>query len=265
VADIPWENLKQGTNSFCLLVSYGGRLIESFEQSFKYFNEIVTVETLNFCFRGKRLPGEIGALSVDGLWRRQVDGVSPLQPGYDRIIALGDMSLTDYTVTAEITIHGFTIEAPGYPTEMGPGVGILVRWTGHYPDGCSPSREWRPIGALGWYRYGRDEADTVRDYRLQLLGGRIKEDTRSEPIAEDVSGKKLPFGIPQTFKIDIKSSGTGPALYRFKVWQTGTEEPSGWDLEGFGLNGEAQNGAVLIVLHYAEATIHNVSIIRRSE
>ncbi len=265
VADIPWNHLRQGSNVFCLTARWADGSIRTFEQSFVYHQSDLPEGSLAFNFRGRSLPGEAGALAVDGLWKCRMDGLSPEHPGYDRLVALGDVGMRDYTVLADLTLHGFAVDAPGYPEAMGPGVGILLRWTGHHPDGRSPMREWRPIGALAWYRYGRDAADTVRDYRLQLMGGRMKDDVRSEPIAEDVSGRKLPFGIPLTFKADVWSMGPGPARYRLKVWPTGTPEPSRWDLEGFGMQGEAETGSALIVLHYAEATIHGAEIIRRTE
>ncbi len=200
------------------------------------------------------------ALPVDGQWLRDSGGISLVRMGYDRLLAFGDLSLRDYRLRAEITPRGFAVDAPGYPDSMGPGVGFLLRWTGHHPDGLSPFREWRPIGALGWYRYGRDRVDTVRDFRLQLLGGRMKADTFSEAIAEDSSGRKLEMGIRYIFLLEVDGRTEYPARYGLKVWEAGKPEPEGWDLAGAGLPGEARSGSALLVLHYADAILHYASI-----
>ena len=45
---------------------------------------------------------------VDGLWAIQPDGtLRTMQSGYDRIIAIGDETWTDYQVTAEMTFNSF--------------------------------------------------------------------------------------------------------------------------------------------------------------
>jgi hypothetical protein len=294
VADIPWSELRPNANELVFLAIGGdeagarGRLIASY--SFRYdplpFPELpalydfesgshpptlgaapLDAPPLGSPTRGDResqAPAKgalsCGALPVDGEWLRDSGGISPTRMGYDRLLAFGDLSLRDYRLRAEITMRGFAEDSPGYPEAMGPGLGFLLRWTGHHPDGLSPFREWRPIGALGWYRYGRDKVDTVRDFRLQLLGGRMKADTLSEAIAEDRSGRKLQMGIRYAFLLEVDGRKEYPARYGLKVWEAGKPEPEGWDLAGAGLPGEAQSGSALFVLHYADAILHSVSL-----
>lgn len=209
-----------------------------------------------------RIPGAavLDALPVDGEWIRNPEGIAPARMGYDRLLAFGDLSLREYRLRAEITLRGFAVDAPGYPQSMGPGVGFLLGWSGHHPDGLSPFREWRPIGALGWYRYGRDKVDTVRDFRLQLLGGRMKPDTQSEAIAEDCSGMKLETGVRYIFLLEADGRHTTPAEYRLKVWRAGQSEPAGWNISGSGLPGEAESGSALFVLHHADAILHSLML-----
>lgn len=44
---------------------------------------------------------------LDGLWKLTPQGVRPVEIGYDRLIALGDMYWKDYDVRAPVTIHSF--------------------------------------------------------------------------------------------------------------------------------------------------------------
>ena len=61
---------------------------------------------------------------VDGLWAIQPDGtVRTIQTGYDRVIAFGDETWTDYEVTAEMTFNNSDC------FEF--GLGVLVGWSGH--------------------------------------------------------------------------------------------------------------------------------------
>jgi len=260
VADIPWESVHQGINQLVFKLEYKGGESFSIQQSFNLELKPFAGTKHLFDFSTGALPGTVGALTLDGCWTNGPGGIKPAVPGYDRLIAFGDTGIRDCTVRAEMTIHGFAYDAPGYPEAMGPGAGFLLRWTGHHPDSRSPSTEWRPIGVLAWYRYGRDKADKVRDYRLQLLGGRMKADNTSEPLAEDCSGRKLELGVSHTYLIDSTTMAGQTTRYRLKVWKTGTPEPATWDLEGEGLSGEAATGSVLFVLHYAQATLHRLSI-----
>ncbi len=71
---------------------------------------------------------------VDGYWRLDNDVVKPLILGYDRLISIGDMSWQDYTVTVPIKFSGIDPDGYRYPSN-GPGVGVIVRWRGHFYDG----------------------------------------------------------------------------------------------------------------------------------
>jgi uncharacterized repeat protein (TIGR02543 family) len=88
---------------------------------------------------------------VDGLWTLEADSVRILEPGYDRLIAIGDVSWTDYEVMVPVTIHNMWGDG---------GAGILLRWNGNtdYPiSGWQPKTGWNPLGAIGWFRYNRLE------------------------------------------------------------------------------------------------------------
>jgi hypothetical protein len=64
---------------------------------------------------------------VDGDWYLTSDGIRTQAPGYDRLIAIGDRTWTNYEVLVPVTIHNM----PG-----GAGVGVLLRWKGHTDSSC---------------------------------------------------------------------------------------------------------------------------------
>lgn len=197
---------------------------------------------------------------VDGDWYLGPHGARCAGMGYDRTLAFGDCTWTDYEILSVVTIHGFHKEHPGYPAEMGPGVGFLLRWPGHHPDGNSPSVEWRPCGALGWFRYGRDKLDQVRDFRLCFNGGDTSAPGLSGLIVEDCTGFKIAEGRPYFFRMRVKSREGKPATYRMKVWPVESREPGKWNLQCEGLPCETRCGAILFVCHHTDASIASLQV-----
>ena len=92
---------------------------------------------------------------VDGKWEVQGNGLHTVQVGYDRLVAIGDIGWKDYEVTVPITIN--SIDPAGYlPPSYGPGLGLIMRWTGNTDDpvsGMQPKEGWWPLGAIGWFRW----------------------------------------------------------------------------------------------------------------
>jgi hypothetical protein len=175
---------------------------------------------------------------VDGQWALGPTGVRPVQVGYDRLITMGDGTWKDYEVVVPVTIHGMTTDGP-------PGVGVLMRWAGHY-DGWAgqPRPLWFPIGALGWYHGGR----------LEIIGN------DSRVIAQDLTGRSITAGTTYVFKMRVQSSAGGPSTYSLKMWPQGSAEPGAWDLSGRGVDGELATGSLLLVAHHTDATFGQVKV-----
>lgn len=189
---------------------------------------------------------------VDGQWIIDGGTVRPTVFAYDRLIAMGDLTWRDYTVTVPITFYG--IDSNGYGGfSNGPGVGVMVRWNGHYyeaSNGADPFAGWRRLGALGWYRWQR--SGNVYTEGLQM--------TLNATNAS--SNRKLEFNTPYIFKLSVQSQANPslPATYRFKVWEEGQQEPMDWDLVRTGSSGEPGGGGFLLLAHHVDAKFGAVTV-----
>ncbi len=190
---------------------------------------------------------------VDGDWVLDSGGVRPTVFAFDRLLALGDFSWRDYTVTVPITVFG--IDEQGYKAPSnGPGVGVMVRWQGHYDagNGVMPRTGWRRLGALGWYRW--QKAGDVYSEGFQLLGHGGRE--------LGAFNRALTLGQTYLFKLAVQSNADPaiPATYRFKVWPAAAAEPAAWDVEKRGFMGEPSGGGLLLVAHHVDARFGAVRV-----
>jgi len=190
---------------------------------------------------------------VDGHWVLDDGGVRPTVFDFDRLLALGDLSWRDYTVTVPITVYG--IDEAGYKAPSnGPGVGVMLRWQGHYDagNGVWPRTGWRRLGALGWYRWRK--AGDIYTEGFQLLGH----------FGRDLGAfdRKLTIGQAYIFKLAVQSNADPaiPATYRFKVWPAAEAEPAVWDVEKRGIAGEPSGGGLLLVAHHVDARFGAVRV-----
>lgn len=183
---------------------------------------------------------------VDGQWVIESGKARTTVMGFDRLIAIGDISWRDYTVTVPITINNLVLN-------KNPGIGVMVRWQGHFDagNGLQPVAGWRRLGALAWYRY---EKGTPPTEGLQLLGNGGR-DLGSKPLV-------LNIGSTYIYKVNVTSSAnpSKPATYSFKMWDATQPEPTNWDIVSEGSNGEPRNGSILLVAHHTDASFGNVSV-----
>jgi hypothetical protein len=180
---------------------------------------------------------------VDGLWTLGSDGVRTAQPGYDRLIAIGDVEWADYEVTVPVTIR----DEPS-PSA---GVGVLLRWTGHTDNpvsGWQPKTGWRPYGAICWYYWS---SSTDSEF-LQILGN-------GRELRKSTSTKLAP-GVPYIYKMRVATNPGEGSVYSFKVWRAGQSEPSTWDLAGQAATSDPQAGSFLLLAHNVEATFGDVTV-----
>ncbi len=191
---------------------------------------------------------------VDGNWTISAGTVKPLsnQLGYDRLLAFGNKTWTDYEVTVPVTINSIDSAGFGAPSN-GPGVGLLFRWTGHTDNpisGWQPKTGYLPLGALGWYNWDM----TGGGVRLKLYGNDLAL------LDQDNSGFTLTFGVTYVFKMRVTTIPGVGGEYRMRVWQQGQTEPTTWQLTGLQGLADPQAGSALFVAHHVDANFSNVTV-----
>jgi regulation of enolase protein 1 (concanavalin A-like superfamily) len=183
---------------------------------------------------------------VDGLWGlEQIDTgpgraletfVRSIEPGYDRLLAVGDRTWTDYEFEVPIVMNS----QPG-----GYGVGVLLRWDGHTDNpvaGWQPKTGYLPLGCILWARPGKIE--------LYGNGGDIL----------DSQSRTLSIGTVYVFKGRVETVAGVGGLYSMKVWELGQPEPAGWDITGQESLTDPQAGSPLLIAHQADASFGPVTI-----
>lgn len=181
---------------------------------------------------------------VDGRWTVDGAGVRPTALAYDRTVAIGDISWSDYEVLVPVTLLG--VDPGGYNAVSGsPGIGLILRWTGHFDwGGRQPTIGWKPVGATAWYKW---------DDKLKL---RIND----RPAGEDLSGRKLAVGKTYLFRMRVETRSNGTPAYAVKVWPQGETEPAAWILSGTGLTSDPARGSLLLVAHHVDVRFGNITI-----
>jgi hypothetical protein len=194
------------------------------------------------------------AQPVDGDWTISGNIVRTTNIGYDRLLAIGDRTWTDYEVTVPITIISIDSSAIPDVTSQGPGVGLLFRWTGHTDNpisGWQPKTGYLPFGAIGWYKWGYLNP---AEKRFRLEGNNLNL------MQQDNSGFHMLFGVTYMFKMRVETiAGVGGA-YKLKVWQQGQPEPPTWLLQGQGSMSDPQAGCFALLSHHVNAEFGDVTV-----
>jgi len=251
--DIDNNDLKEGANAVTITAT------DSLHTS------AVRTVTVNYS-RGQRwpLPYSIdwrtvdtiqqAAQVVDGKWALEADGIRIVEPYYDRIIALGDTSWTDYEVTVQVTFHGF--RQPHKGIDGGAGVihaAIAMRWPGHDEDGLQPRVKWYPLGATAEFRLRGENLD---DCRWRIIGDGGKD----WKVVNEETGRAIKLGIPYKMKARVETRADSTTLYCVKFWDADDMEPEQWDLQAEEGIEDVQSGGALLLAHYTDVTFGEVTI-----
>ncbi|NOX77182.1 MAG: DUF1349 domain-containing protein [Gammaproteobacteria bacterium] len=189
---------------------------------------------------------------VDGFWEIQGSEIRPLELGYDRLIAIGDMAWTDYEVTVPFTVHGLEPNYVYPGPSFSPGIGVVLRWNGHFDwNGAQPNTGWWSFGGFGWYRWKQPAAGGER---LQIMGN-------EGSIIADSGEPNLLFGIPYVLKMRVETPPNEGSVYSLKMWEQAQPEPAGWNLVAQELVTDPQSGSLLLAAHHVDATFGNVTIV----
>jgi hypothetical protein len=197
---------------------------------------------------------------VDGKWSLMGGGVQVMEPGYDRLITLGDTTWTDYEVTAKLTVQGIDSTQSAWDSNNGgPGIGFLMRWKGHTNVPVLPITQplsgYIPFGAIGWFHWGTGWGQTAGN-RWEICA------PVSGDLAVRTSNNTVPlyYGTAYYIKMQVKTiSGTGP-LYKFKVWRVGSTEPTTWLMQWQEPTTALGSGSIGLLAHHVVATFGVVNI-----
>lgn len=191
---------------------------------------------------------------VDGLWRIEPTGVRTVQPYYDRVLAIGDTSWSDYEVETTITYHDFmaTPDArkDGPPFANLGSAGFLLRWQGHHDDGKQPRAKWNPTGGLATLRGRAGPEGNI----WTIHGG------ESGILARQKQARHLELERPYRIKARVETLPGPKTRYSAKLWATSETEPHDWDLAAEDGAQDAQSGSLLFVVHHSDVTIGNIRI-----
>jgi hypothetical protein len=182
-----------------------------------------------------------------------VGGIRPEHAAYDRLVTLGDATWQDYRLQVVARVHGFA-DQPQPHQGLAGGFGLLFRWTGHRADGHQPSREWRPNGAIGWYR-ARWEDRPARYRCLNISDAVVKDEALAEtgPLTLDLDR-------PYVYEFSVRSQPGATGHYTYRVWPEDDPHRLLCDLAVSGREGEAPRGSILLIALYCDVTIGNLRV-----
>ena len=150
-------------------------------------------------------------------------------------------------------MHGFDPACTGVVNPQcatDPGLGLLIRWQGHYDeDGSQPRWGYNPLGALGWMRW---RVTNLGNDKIVLEG--------SNSTFGQLTGKSLPFEVPHILKLRAETDALGHT-YSVKLWPQGQAEPVGWDIVGQDVpTAGLSHGSLMLLAHHVDASFGNVTI-----
>jgi hypothetical protein len=191
---------------------------------------------------------------VDGNWQLGPDGVRTVEPYYDRILAFGDRTWTDYTVTVAVTFHNYAPPRGGAPTYGVSHAALAARYPGHFADNKQPHVQWYPVGAVAEFRLGADLAQST--WRIFHGGSATKTPQR----AIEPQPRRVELGVKYQLKLRVDSLPGPAARYRVKSWKAAAPEPAAWDLETIEDRNVIAGGGALFVSHNTDVTVGTLTV-----
>ena len=189
---------------------------------------------------------------IDGDWQRDGDEVTigPEAAGYDRLLAIGDTSWTEFDVTTTVTLT--EIHEDVGPFSNTPGFGFLVRWNGHSDSttpGSQPQQGFRP-----------DDGDHVTPiggfpfYTFETESGILELQDHTGEVMTFDDGVQVRTGVTYGLRAQVQSNPVG-AVYRAKIWDASGPEPAGWPVSYVAGRGrhEPPSGSLVLVAHELSA------------
>ena len=183
---------------------------------------------------------------VDGRWAIQPDGtVRTMESGYDRLIAFGDVTWTDYQITAEMTLNSADCMVRG-------GESLVVGWTGNTygdPLALQPDQPTTGHPFFGQGGYG-----PMGGLQIYANSPNYPETT----LIQDTS-VTLVLGVKYIMKFAVQRNPDNTSSeYFLKVWPATATEPSSWNLQA---KGDASTGAALFGTFRADVSFGKITVV----
>jgi regulation of enolase protein 1 (concanavalin A-like superfamily) len=194
---------------------------------------------------------------VDGHWTVNADGVRIVEPGYRRMIAIGDISWTDYEVLLSLTVHELVPGDINNPltVDAEPFLGLIPRWVGYYDwDDSQPAVGPLPVGAFARYVWRSAVRQNDSD-GLELLDGNLGF------VVEDPSQISFAVGDPYLVRLRAITSVDGSAFYSLRLWRAEDSEPTWWNVATVVPAGGRTNGALALVANRVDVTFNAIDVI----
>lgn len=199
---------------------------------------------------------------VDGKWQLTKHGVRTAEPYYDRTLAFGDASWTDFELEAEIIFHRHFVDfqrrnPDGPPYLSHAHTSFNLRWGGYPDDGWVPRRDWQSIGSLVALRC--DLAQPKAGSYWWMHFGRA---VSGKPAQRSVMTRDVRYDIqletPYRYRMRVETISDHQSRYRTKVWRSGEQQPTHWQMEAVDESESIRSGCVVFVVHHSDVTLCKV-------
>jgi hypothetical protein len=186
---------------------------------------------------------------VDGLWTFDADGARPALPGYDRVLALGDVVWGNYEVALTIAVHDLSV--PNAP--VGAAIWLGMQWGGHTdnPFGGQPHGGYIPgatfmfngdVAILRPSEFFTSEVNPRVVQGLPLAEGEAYNVlVRNERVAADTD---LSDGLDRTYSV--------------KIWGIDQPEPATFAIQHTMVDQEPF-GSFYLNAHYVDVTFGDIA------
>jgi hypothetical protein len=248
--EIAYDVLPPGVSEITIRASDTGSDVSTKTVQVEYVNTVVAPLPYSIDWSSVTEVSDVAQI-VDGKWLRTNDGLRVLETGYDRLVAIGDLQWTNYEATVEITVET-PLDAAAKPL-----IGLAMRWTGHYAwNNQQPRIGWHPLGALMAYVKGPTSS------KIKIFGsdGAVQLWTVDGRTVSGQPTPEPPAGVPYLYKMRGESLPDGEIQYSMKMWPSAQPEPSAWAVT-YITDQPPAGGSLLVVVHEAEVTLGNVSIV----
>ena len=199
---------------------------------------------------------------VDGKWALDIEqgtgrqGLRISEMGYDRLLAIGDETWTDYRARMTFTPHQLNPVAACLPQHNRAAMGLGMRWTGHTTgfNNVQPQGGFWPTGAFLFHRWtpngscdGFDDASWAMNGNQNLISDYTNNDT-------------LSVGTEYVVEVTCRTLPDGSTRYTGRVWEAGEVEALDPQVEIIMPVGEPVSGSLLIVAHHCDMTIWTIDV-----